>query len=409
MDTSLTRKEIKARLHPDVAPHIDEVSPLELLMEQIKNHPPNYALTNELLLHGLLRWLHINTIFRLYLQSSLVRRIIHRGGVWRALSIRDLGPLPIVGGELAWRVHYLRTMHFPIAGVLYRSVKEYAGLYQHIYDERWKRYDERMVLRTDGPFTYTTGNKVFYNDHWLVGSLSPGERLRAFVPIYPDPEQLEKVRFWGGSHPDHIILEVLTLSGRWFWACLDRYYAIENVWDVQYMKERRGHPPGITSVVRSKDRESHLILLDREGRVYLRTIIGFEATKMGYQQPMSIVPLPVNATIVGITSTHLLSNTGELYLINYNTTPISVKRADPSFYFDIAYINGSGYILRLGQAHSFELRNESVDDTKKLIDFDYYRGLDTRLSLAPHPTKGRFISAPMEYVLEFGSFIRKLY
>lgn len=148
--TSLTNIEIRARWKQYdkkrlIVPirnasnrFLTHFNELQAAVVRVYDEDEERTTVNDDLLQLVLVQLTVNTVYKLYLWSSQVRRIVNKEQFWRQLIVRDYGlvplfevslkvsplevPLKVSPLEVSLKVYYLRRNNLAIAGDLYRSL-----------------------------------------------------------------------------------------------------------------------------------------------------------------------------------------------------------------------------------------------------------------------------------------------
>ena len=448
MDTSLTISEIKARLGkviPQYRPNLRPLHDLRLLQDYLKNNETSAQLTYPLLQIVLPR-LKCNTIYRLYLFSSIVRQFIDNREFWIDLIQRDFGILPntLTLNKIDPKLYYLQKARFPIAAKLYRSVEHQVGLYR-LFSDTTRIYHDRMVIDVVGEIVATSSNKIFYKTI-LLGTIPTGEQVRQLIPVVPPLKDLEThpVAFWNKTAKyQRVVVDVLTYSGRYFRFLVDSNNCTNDSFsgwsDDLIMNRIELDPlPGIVSITypiyseyltttmideeelpvggwqkqnllpldRRPLRDHNIVLmLDREGRVFRYP----PASAKPFLQPILFAR---TAPIISILSSHVLSAAGEIFLVDRPTNTYHESISDIRSINELGMIDVHGNVQILDKYSSgnvkMPLTAESLHNQEPLIEYDGYRGLNYKLELKVISETGKLFAPPMEYVFAFGSSIRKL-
>lgn len=178
-DTSLTKQEIVDRLKKykkkGVVPSIPLNSAARALLMELQRlvkkevTAPRWNINDNLLLL-LLQRLTLNTIYKLYLNSSAVRRIVDAptGTLWRALIMREFGIVPKYKVNL--KLYYLRMMKLPIAGDIYIKTHPIS------YDWRLSGVTVWASETKKKGIYVCSSRKIFYDKKFIL-SLEPGEQV----------------------------------------------------------------------------------------------------------------------------------------------------------------------------------------------------------------------------------------
>ena len=122
--------------------------------------------------------LTVDTLFRLYQKSSLVRRLIEKQAFWKGLIERDYGVIPKFPINL--KLYYLRIDKLRIAGVVWDSTfdteRDRSGALNGFYQIR-----EKITYIAEDEIFVTRSEKIIYRGMEI--SLPRGERAKESIFI----------------------------------------------------------------------------------------------------------------------------------------------------------------------------------------------------------------------------------